>query len=182
MSGFYWPAIGMVTGGFAVVAVAAALRRRAWSPASLYVGLGCLMIALLHMVAPFRGSLDPHYVGYSFGLIGLPRGPLVALVAGAVYLLATSAAYVAVRNRRGPAMMLVAAISGIALVSLGGSIVKGALGYGPAFRIELGEYLQLAPAAAIPLALLVIVLPFAVGLPWAVARCRSGTESQGRFG
>jgi hypothetical protein len=169
MSEFFWPSIGFVTGG-AVLAIAVwALKDRRWSAGALYVGLGCLAIALLHMVAPFRGSLDPAYVGYSFGFVSLDRGPMVALVAGAVYLLATAAMAIAIRNRNGPAMWLVAAVTGFALFNLGGTLLLT----GNRFRIELGEYLQLGPNAAIPVALLVTVLPFAFGLPWSIRKALS---------
>lgn len=147
-----------------------ALLDRRWSGSALYVGLGCLALALLHMVAPFRGSLDPDYVGYSFGFVSLPGGPLVGLVAGTVYLLSTAAMAIAVRNRDGPAMWLVAVVTGFALVNLGGTILVT----GSQFRIELGEYFQLGPTVAIPVALLVTVLPFAIGLPWSVRKALRG--------
>jgi len=50
------------------------LVQRRWSLRALYVSIGSLVIAILHMVAPFRATLDPDYPGYSFGLIALERG------------------------------------------------------------------------------------------------------------
>lgn len=166
MADFYWPSLGIVTGGGAILAFIFGLIRRKWDWTGLYVAIGCLMVALLHMVAPFRGTFDPTYPGYSFGLVRLEGGVAVGVVAGAFYLLSLAAMISAIHNREGPRVMPVAALSSLVLFFVGGYLLAGLAGLAPPFRLELGHYFQLSPLPATILAALVILMPFAVGLRW----------------
>ena len=170
MADFYWPAIGIVTGGAAVAVFITELARRQWDWTGLYVAVGCLAMTLLHMVAPFRGTLDPDYPGYSLGLLRLQGGIAVGIVAGAFYLLSFAAMTSAIRNRSGHAVLPVAALSTLVLVTIGGYLLFGLFGFVPPFRLELGQYLQLPPLPATMLAAFVILLPFAAGLRWSSRR------------
>ena len=177
MADFYWPSIGMLTGGIVLGAFALGIVQRRWNGRALYVSFGCLAVALLHMVAPFRASLDPEYPGYSFGLIRLDGGLGVGLVAGFLYLLATCATVTAIRNRDGRAMWFLAALSGFVLVNLGLYLIAGLAGLVPPYRIQLGQYFQLSPLPATLVAVAVILLPFVVGLRWSVRKARAGREA-----
>lgn len=170
MADFYWPAIGIVTGGAAVAVFIAGLVRRRWDWTGLYVAVGCLAMTLLHMVAPFRGTLDPEYPGYSLGLLRLEGGIAVGIVAGGVYLLSFAAMTSAIRNRSGPAVLPVAALSTLVLLTIGGYMLFGLVGFVPPFRLQLGQYFQLQPLPATLLAAVVILLPFAAGLRWSSRR------------
>jgi uncharacterized membrane-anchored protein len=173
MTGFYWPSIGIVTGGAVVAAFVMGLMQRQWSLRALYVSIGSLVIAILHMVAPFRATLDPDYPGYSFGLITLERGALVGAVAGFFYLLSFASTVIAIRNRDGPGMWVVAALSAFVLLNLGGYMLAALSGLVPPYRIELGQYFQLSPLPATVLAAAVMLLPFAIGLRWSVEKSRA---------
>ena len=175
MTDFFWPLIGLVTGGAAVATFVAGLARRQWDWTGLYVAVGCLGVTLLHMVAPFRGTLDPNYAGYSFGLLRLEGGIAVGLVAGGLYVLSFSAMTAAIGNRSGLAVLPVVVLSTLVLLSVGGYMLAGLAGLGSPFRLELGEYLRLSPLPATVLAALVMLLPFAVGLHWAARRSRAAT-------
>jgi hypothetical protein len=170
MNGFYWPLIGILTGGGVLVAFLFGLWRWPWSFTSLYVALASMLVALLHMVAPIRGTLDPDYPGYRFGLIQLEAGPQVGIVAGLFYLLALVSTVLALRNRPGPAMWTVAFLNAVVSVNLGLYLIGGLAGLLPPFRLQFGQYLQLGPWLAAPVAFAVVVLPFAIGLPWAVRK------------
>lgn len=173
MEDFYWPIIGIFTGGGVVIAFLVGLLQRRWTWRSLYVAIGCLFVALLNMVAPFRGTLDPAYVGYSFGLLRLEPGIGVGLMAGTLYLGAFAATVVAIRNRDGPAMWIVAGLSVLVLTNIGGYLLASLFGLVPTFRIELGEYFRLSPLPAALFAAAVSLAPFAIGLPWSVRKARS---------
>ena len=181
MEGFYWPIIGLATGGALFAVTVIGLTRRRWSGTSLYVALGALMIGLLHMVAPFRGTLDPAYEGYGFGLLQLDGGPAVGLIAGTVYLLSLWSIWLALANARGPHMWAVVALTAFVLVNMGGYLIGGLVGLNPPFHIQLGEYLSIAPLPATLLAVVVFLLPFLVGLPWAIRRTKTAaTEAHVR--
>ena len=63
-----------------------AIRRR-WTRLGLLIGIANMVLVSLNVVAPFRGLLDPRYVGYNFFLISIPPGFGVTLVAGSMLLL-----------------------------------------------------------------------------------------------
>ncbi|HVL29130.1 MAG TPA: hypothetical protein VM326_00245, partial [Sphingomicrobium sp.] len=126
----------------------------------------------LHMVAPFRGTFDPDYPGYSFGLLRLEGGISVGLVAGFLYVLSFAAMRSAIQNRGGLAVLPVAALSTLVLLSIGGYMLAGLIGFAPPFRLQLGQYFQLSPLPATILAALLMLLPFAAGLRWAARKAR----------
>ena len=167
-----WPIIGTTVSLLLGAQFARVLLARRWTARSLVVALPCLLVALLHSVAPFRGSIDANYFGYGFGFISLDGGPLVALVAGAIFVAFAAAALIAAGNRQGAAMWVVAAASAFMIVNVGGYLLLELLRGQASFQIQLGEYLTIPPAAAAPIMLLVQVLPFAIALPWAVRQAR----------
>ena len=79
-----WLTFGFGVFGVYVVWFTYLLVKRKYTKALLWYGIVHLPYLLVNAVAPFRGFLDPEYVGYSFGLIVLPQGPLVLLVVGAM--------------------------------------------------------------------------------------------------
>lgn len=167
-----WPAVGAVVSLLLCGLFVRVLLARRWTARSLVVALSCLLVALLHSVAPFRGSLDAGYVGYGFGFITLDGGPMVAVVAGAIFLTFGAAALIAAWNRPGRAMWLVAGASLFMIVNVAGALLFELVQGRARFQIQLGEYLTIPPAAAVPAMLLVQVLPFAIALPWAARHAR----------
>lgn len=170
MTSFYWPLVGVATGGAAIAVFIGGLLRRQWDWTGLYVAVGCLAVTLLHVVAPFQGTLDPGYAGYRFGLVQLPGGIGVGLVAGTFYLLSFAAMTSAIRNCSGPAVFPVVALSTLVLVTVGGYMLFGLVGFVPPLQFQLGHFLQLSPLLATLLTALVILAPFATGLRWSSRR------------
>lgn len=148
-----------------------AVTRRQWSWPALAVGLLQLPIVLSHCVAPFRGALDPAYVGYKFGLIHAAPGVEVALFAGVMLLAGLASACLVVLNRPGPRMALVAAYDGWLLLFLLPANLHAMLSQGlSAYRFELGEYVQYAGLPAMLIEVGLLLIPPAIGLAWAVRR------------
>jgi hypothetical protein len=116
--------------------------------------------------------LDPDYVGYSFGLVELGKGWTVSLFATLLYVSGIASMVIALRGRGGPAMALVAAFCAAMAVMLGGALLKVGMTDPTQFSIQLGEYLTIPAAAAIPLVFVLVVLPFLIGVPWALRRLR----------
>jgi hypothetical protein len=146
-----------------------ALARR-WSWIALIVGLACLAIVIVNGAAPIRGLLDPGYVGYGYGVLRAEKGLEVALMAGSVVLFSAISSWIAIRNRPGPLMLIVAATSAFHLVNAGFPLMDGLLADPKNVEIQFGEYLTVPYTVAIPAILAVIVLPFLLGLPWAIQR------------
>ena len=83
-----WLQVGLTAGAvYTVVLVAFAVPRR-WTWAAMGVALANFAFVLLHLVAPFRGLLDPAYAGYQAGVLRLAPGPGVTLVTGAIVIAA----------------------------------------------------------------------------------------------
>lgn len=144
------------------------LVRRRWSPMGLIVSLALLLVAGLNAAAPVRGYVDPDYVGYGFGLAQADRGLAVTLTAGAIFLSSVIAAFTAISARRGPALLLVAAVSAALAVILGVPVVMTALTDPARNAIQFGEYLTIPGLAGTALLLLLLVVPFVLGALWAL--------------
>ena len=151
-----------------LVWLAVAFRAKAGAPAA-FVGFVHLLVAGMHSAAPVRGYLDPAYEGYGFGLLTADPGLAVTVTAGAVWVVAALAAFLALSKAR-LAMAFVALSSLSFAVIIGVPLALEALNNARASRVQLGEYLTIPGAAAIGLLLVVLVLPFLVGFFWASAR------------
>ena len=139
------------------------------SRAAFAAGFLNLLIAGMNSVAPFRGLLDPHYVGYRFGLVSASQGVLVFLIAGTVLVCAGAAAYLAARNRPGRSMIFVAVIDAAFSLNMSIGTVVAALGARD-FEIQFGEYLTIPSAAGLVISLLVFLLPLLATVRWALRR------------
>lgn len=149
------------------------VRKRQWSWVGLYVSLGCLVFAGLNAAAPFRGVIDPDYVGYTFGWLRADAGIMVTLVAGSALIASAVAAMIAVRTREGPALWFVAITCAALAILVGLPTGIDILADPSAFRIELGEYVTIPGFVASSIVLGLIALPFVVGAIWASRRART---------
>lgn len=145
-----------------------AFRAKAGAPAA-FVGFVHLLVAGLHSAAPIRGYVDPSYEGYGFGLLHAAPGLPVTLMAGGVWLVALTGAFMALSKGRA-AMALVALTSAAFAVIIGAPLALEALNDPGSSKVQLGEYLTIPGVAAIGLLLVVLVLPFLIGVFWATAR------------
>jgi hypothetical protein len=91
-------------------------------------------------------------------------------MAGSVVLLSAISSWIAIRNSPGPLMLIVAATSAFHLVNAGFPLTDGLLADPKNVEIQFGEYLTVPYTVAIPAILAVMVLPFLLGLPWAIQR------------
>lgn len=79
-----WLHFGFILLGLYIIWFSRVLLKRRFNRTLLLLGLAHFPYLLANLVAPFRGLLDSNYLGYSFGLISLPQGPLVPLVVGSI--------------------------------------------------------------------------------------------------
>ncbi len=136
-----------------------------------------MALVSLNVVAPFRGVLDPRYAGYNFFLISIPPGIGVTLVAGGMLLLSLYCAIVAVDDRKGRPMLLLAAWNGVLALLVGLPLMYELFTDHDSFDIQLGEYVTIPWFLAFPIMLGLMVVPFALSVPWALKNSRedSGT-------
>jgi len=147
------------------------LKRR-WTGLGLFIGIANMVMVSLNVVAPFRGVLDPNYAGYNFLLLSVNPGIGVTLVAGPILLLSMYCAIVAVDNRKGLPMLTLAAWDGLVALFVGLPLLYELFADHTSFSINLGEYVSIPWYLAFPIMLGLMVLPFALAVPWAYKRAR----------
>jgi len=148
-----------------------AIRRR-WSWLGLVIGIANMVLVSINVVAPFRGLLDPRYVGYNFLLISIPPGFGVTLVAGSMFLLSLYCAVVAVDNRKGRPMLLLAGWNGFIALLVGLPLLYELFTDHSSLAIELGEYVTIPWYLSVPILLGLMVVPFALAVPWGLKRAK----------
>ena len=166
----YWPYVSFAVAGLAAIPFLYFFFQRRWSWLALLVALANLVIVLVNGAAPVRGAIDPDYIGYGYGFLHADRGLEVALVAGGVVLASALSAWLAVRNRPGPLMLIVAVVAAFHVVNAGFPLIDGILADPSAVKIQFGEYLTVPYTVAIPAIIALMVLPFLLALPWALKR------------
>ena len=170
---FNWLYLGFaIWAGMWAVFAWVALGRR-WSWFSMLVGVANMIVAMLHAVAPFRGALDPEYVGYRFLLLEASPGIGVTAVAGPILVLSFCCALIAVGDRRGAPMRLLEVWNAALAVIIGGPLLFALVTEPTSFSINLGEYVSIPWFIGLPLLLALVVLPFALAVPWAHRRAAS---------
>jgi hypothetical protein len=165
-----WMVLGAAAFLAAAAAFAVAFRRSDRSRSAFAAGCLNLLIAGLNSSAPFRGLLDPQYVGYRNGLLSASQGVDVLLIAGAVLVCASAAAFIAARNRPGSTMFVVAVIDGAFALNEAISLLRSARGARD-FEIQFGEFLTIPSDVGLVINLLILLLLVAT-IFWALARAR----------
>ena len=169
-SDIYWPYVAFAMGAAAAIPFVCFALARRWSWIALIVALACLAVVIVNGAAPIRGALDPNYIGYGYGFLHADKGLSVTFIAGSVVLFSALSSWIAIRNRPGPLMLIVAATSAFHLVNAGFPLMDGLLADPKSVEIQFGEYLTVPYTVAIPAIFAVMVLPFLLGLPWALQR------------
>ena len=105
----YWPYVAIALGAAATIPFVCFMLQRRWTWIALIAGVANLVIVFLNGAAPIRGALDPNYVGYGFGFLHADKGLAVTLIAGSVVIACALSASIAIRNRSGLTMLIVAA-------------------------------------------------------------------------
>lgn len=167
-----WAVFALAVTALLAIAWAMLLRKRRWSWPGLIASIGCLVTAGLNSAAPFRGVLDPDYVGYSFGLASARPGFAVTLVAGAIFLASAASALIAVGRSAGRLLWFVGATCAALCVVIGLPTLLQAIRDPAGNAIELGEYLAIPGWAGSLILILLVAVPFVVGLVWAVRAAR----------
>lgn len=168
-----WDLVGGVVIAILLVSWVWQVRKRQWSWTGLYVSLGCLVFAMLNAVAPFRGAIDPDYVGYSLGWLRADPGIGVTMVAGPALAASALSAMIAARISRGPALWFVALTCAVFALTVGLPTSIDVLADPNAFRIELGEYFAIPGLVGSGVVLGLVMLPFLVGTVWASRGARA---------
>ena len=150
------------------------LIKKQWSWAGLYASLGCLVAACFNSAAPFRGLIDPDYVGFQFGLAGSQPGIGVTIIAGAIFLANAASAMLAASRTNGSVLWIVAATCAAMFVLIGVPTLQQLVQDPAANSIQFGEYLTIPGLAASLILVFLLALPFAVGTLWAAKAARAG--------
>jgi flagellar biosynthesis protein FliQ len=152
----------LLIGAWIVLAV-----RRKPSPMALVASFACVLAASLNSAAPFRGAIDPGYMGYVFGLLAADKGLAVTALAGSVFVGALVAAFIALTRRSGRALWWVSGVCGALSVILGGPWLIQSLTDPSSNAIQFGEYLTVPGLVSTIVLFALFVLPFALGTVWA---------------
>ena len=172
-----WGTFGLV--GIATLFVLVfVVARRGWSPIGFVVATSNWLVASFHVVAPFRGLMDPSYVGYSFGLLSAERGWKVTALAGSVLIGGALSAAIAARNSRGPIMAVVAMFNGAVLIVFGLPLIQSALTDPSRHVMQFGEFLTVPPMIALPVTLILVLVPTFLGIWWSIRRLYAGSHIQ----
>ena len=169
-----WALLALSITAVLIVAWLFVLAKSPRSFASIYVSFGFLLLAGMNSAAPIRGSVDPNYIGYGFGMLRAEKGLPVTLMAGGVFLAAALCVFLAARNRRGPTMWIVALIALAFTVIHGWPWLQNAVTDPSSNIIQFGEYLTIPGAVGTALSGVLLVLPFLIGTIWA---CRRATAT-----
>jgi hypothetical protein len=134
------------------------------------LGAGCWIGAPSCCLAERRGPDDPNYVGYGLGFFKADKGLEVTLLSASLLAFAMAGALIAGTNRPGKPMLVVTGTSSLfgwnTLFWLAAWFIQDPT----QVKIQLGEMLTIEPAAAVPLLLMLFVVPFAFGARWSWRR------------
>ncbi len=170
-----WWNLGLSAGAVYVAILGVFVAQRQWTWAAMGVAGANFLFVLLHLMAPFRGVLDPAYAGYQAGMLQVAPGPLVTLVSGSIVAAALASACLALRARPGRGMIFIAIVDTVLLLTIGLPELISGLTEPTAYRIELGESFQLPGAAAVWAGGLLFCLPLVLSIVWSARRTRPMT-------
>lgn len=161
-----WAIFGLSVSGVMLLAWIVLAFSRRWSLVGLIVSLACLVMAGLNSAAPVRGFVDPDYPGFTMGLLTAKPSIEVTLIAGAIFLSAIAASFIAILTRSGPPLMFVAGFCAAMLLFIGWPWLQGAITDLDRNAIQFGEYLTIPGWLGTILLFVLLVLPYLVGLIW----------------
>lgn len=167
-----WLHIALMAGLIYAGVFAYFTAKRQWTWAAMTAAMANFMYVLLNLAAPFRSIFDPGYAGYKVGLLQIAPGPFVTLVSGGIVVAALAAACVALLNRPGRGMVFVALVGTLLLLAIGLPELLDGLMAPEAYRIELGEYLQVSGLLAVLLSSALLCLPLLFSVVWSARRMR----------
>lgn len=150
---FNWGALLLVISGALILIWLFAVRRGRPGLVRAGVSLAFLLTACQTAAAPFRGLLDPDYIGFGFGLVQAGRGWPVTTASGSVLLLAATAAFLSLRRASAVAAGLSGAVGLAFLCALGPVLLPLIAAEPSSVKMQFGQYLTIPPAGAIPLLL-----------------------------
>jgi len=169
-SEIYWPYVAVATCAVVAIPFLYFLFQRRYGWTALLVALANLTVVFLNGAAPIRGLIDPNYVGYAFGFLSASKGIDVTLAAGSLVIASALACAIAIRNRPGPLMLIVAAVCAFHVINIGFPLLDAVRADPTAITIQFGEYLTVPYQVAIPALVTLLLLPFLLGIPWALRR------------
>jgi hypothetical protein len=161
-----WAYFALAISGLLVLGWIVRAGGRRPSAMAVIVGLALLVLAGFNAAAPWRGLLDPEYVGYGFGYLHAERGWPVTTLAGGTFALAATGAFAALETGR-RARAFTALVCLLFAINVGGPWLESALTDPAGNVIQFGEYLTIPGAVGTGLLFVLFVLPFAAGAVWA---------------
>jgi hypothetical protein len=158
-----WPLFAAVVGIVAAIALLPVLLARKWTALGFIIALANIIVVVMNAAAPLRGILTPNDSSYRFGILQSDGGIVAGSFGGIVVLGAFLAAFLILRNGRGPVMLLLTLIDGFFAFNIGVPLAQQLLSNPSEAIIKFGQYLTIPPPIAIPLLVFVFVVPFACG-------------------
>lgn len=146
--------------------------KRQWTWPAMGVALANFLYVLLNLAAPFRGLFDSGYAGYNVGLLHIAPGAWVTVISGGIVAAALAAACLALLDRPGRGMAFIALTDTLLLLLVGLPELSSGLIAHEAYRIELGEYLQIPGLLAVLLSSGLLCLPLMLCIAWSARRMR----------
>jgi hypothetical protein len=161
-----WLLFALVFSSVLVIAWLLQIRKGRWEWAGLYPSFACLIVACFNTAAPFRGAIDPGYVGFRFGMLHAEKGVLVSLLAGSILIASAVSAMIAASGRMGRELWIVGVTCAAMFVIVGIPTIGTMLSGASNSTIQFGEYLTIPGTFAIAIMLLLFAVPFAFGTVW----------------
>lgn len=134
----------------------------------LIIALAHAPYLLLNVVAPFRGPIDPAYNGYHAGLIHVPPGIFVTMVAGGMAIASFIIATKCLLNKMDRYWIFAVMLDLLLSVFIALPMLYDILTDLNGFRLELGEYLQVQGIFVALIFFLLLVFPTLYSLFYAV--------------
>jgi len=161
-----WAYFALAVSALLFVAWVVQVLKRRWSWPGLVASIGCLVTASFNSAAPFRGYIDPDYVGYGFGLVSARPGIAVTLIAGSIFLASAASALIAAGRKTGRPLWIVSATCAALAIIAGLPTTLQAIRDPAGNAIQLGEYLTIPGWAGSLILIALMAVPFLVGTIW----------------
>lgn len=155
-STFNWSALLLTISGVLITSWALAGWRWSSKPQDIFISFAFILTACKSAAAPFRGLLDPDYIGFGFGLLQAEQGWPVTLAAGSVVGFGAAAGFAALKADRAPTIF--AGAVGLVFLALQLPFFLPLLLQRPeVITMQFGEYLTIPPTGAIPIGLYMVL-------------------------
>jgi len=154
-----WLLIGVVHLAIIAAILVYGATRAKFNRSMLLIALAHVPFIILNLVAPIRGFLDPGYAGYRFGILEIPPGFGVTLVAGTVIWGSVFIAYSALSGKLRQNIWFAIILDFLILGLISIPVLAEGIMNPADFRLELGEYFQVSGWIVLVILSAILMLP-----------------------